>query len=268
MSSTTLDLQELFENALKEYEGRAGTKLLEHEVSIKLRSCDSANSVIEVLQTEAQKFHKFRRDDGKVMKWLKRTVYVLHALSTSELVGQSVRVPFPPAQAIFAGIGVLLSSIKDVSASYDALIDLFEFMESFLQRLDIYANIPPTAAMTEILLKILIELLSTLALVTQQVKQGRLTQHVVEKFGKKLFGENEVESVLQRFDRLTQEEARTTAAQTLEVAYRLVKSMKEVVDASDGKAQINGIRESLGTLHLFAWDSKTNRGFKSSYKKL
>ena len=57
-------------------------------------------------------------------------------------------------------------------------------------------------------------------------------QSGVEKFGKKLFGENDVEAVLQRFDRLTQEEARTTAAQTLEVAYRLVKGMKEFVDAS------------------------------------
>jgi len=68
-------------------------------------------------------------------------------------------------------------AIKDVSASYDALIDLFEFMESFLRRLDIYTNIPPTPAMTEILLKILIELLSTLALGTQQVKQGRLSKY-------------------------------------------------------------------------------------------
>ena len=66
-------------------------------------------------------------------------------------------------------------AIKDVSASYDALIDLFEFMESFLRRLDIYTKIPPTPAMAEILLKILIELLSTLALGTQQIKQGRLS---------------------------------------------------------------------------------------------
>lgn len=45
--------------------------------------------------------------------------------------------------------------------------------------------------------------------------------------------------MLQRFDRLTQEEARTTVVQTLEVAYRLVKSMKEVVDASGAWACIH-----------------------------
>ncbi len=68
-----------------------------------------------------------------------------------------------------------VQAIKDVSASYDALVDLFESTENFLRRLDIYTKIPPTTAMTEIIVKILVELLSTLALATQQVKQGRLS---------------------------------------------------------------------------------------------
>ena len=51
-----------------------------------------------------------------------------------------------------------------------------------------------------------------------------------EKFVKKLFGENEVEAVLQRLDRLTQDEALTTAAQTLEVVYGLVQNMRVVID--------------------------------------
>lgn len=38
-------------------------------------------------------------------------------------------------------------------------------------------KIPPTTAMTEILVKILIELFSTLALGTHQVKQGRLSEY-------------------------------------------------------------------------------------------
>jgi hypothetical protein len=47
---------------------------------------------------------------------------------------------------------------------------------------------------------------------------------------KKLLGENEVEAVLQRLGRLTDVEARTTAAQTLEVVYGLVQNMKVVMD--------------------------------------
>ena len=56
------------------------------------------------------------------------------------------------------------------------------------------------------------------------------TQWNTEKFVKKLFGENEVGAVLQRLDRLTQDEARTTAAQTLRVIYCLVQNMRVVID--------------------------------------
>jgi hypothetical protein len=50
------------------------------------------------------------------------------------------------------------------------------------------------------------------------------------KLVKKILGENEVESVLQRLDRLTIDEARTTATQTLDVVHGLVQNMRVVMD--------------------------------------
>ena len=50
------------------------------------------------------------------------------------------------------------------------------------------------------------------------------------KLVKKLLGEHEVEAVLQRLDRLTLDEARTTAAPTLQVVYGLVQNTREVID--------------------------------------
>jgi hypothetical protein len=52
-----------------------------------------------------------------------------------------------------------------------------------------------------------------------------VTQYSAEKLVKKLFGEKDVEAVLQRLDRLTQDEARTTAAEILKVVYGLVQDM-------------------------------------------
>jgi hypothetical protein len=131
-------------------------------------------------------------------------------------------------------------AFEGVSSDLDALVDLLESIEHFLNRLDIYTKVPPTPAMTEIIVKIMVELLSTLALATKQIKQGRPSEFVyadvlsdsrnAEKFIKKLFGENEVEAVLQRLDRLTQDEARTTAAQTLEVVYGLVQNMRVIIE--------------------------------------
>ena len=47
---------------------------------------------------------------------------------------------------------------------------------------------------------------------------------------KKLPGENDIEATLQRLDRLTLDETRATAAQTLEVVYGLVRHRRVVMD--------------------------------------
>jgi hypothetical protein len=137
----------------------------------------------------------------------------------------------------------LYQTVSEVNASDDALVDLLESIEHFLSRLDIYTKVPPTGPMADILVKIMIELLSAIALVTKHVKQkrpsefppsqmrhGRFAQRGAVKFVKKLLGENDVEAVLQRLDRLTQDEARTTIAQTLEVMHGLVQNMRTVLD--------------------------------------
>ena len=120
-----------------------------------------------------------------------------------------------------------MQAVKDTTASYDTLVDLLESMEGFLNRLGIYTKFSLTPIMAEIIVKVMVELLSTLAVATKQVEQGRssesiladapyLTEYIIVKFVKKLLGENDVEAILQRLDRLTLDEARTTAAQSLE----------------------------------------------------
>jgi len=47
---------------------------------------------------------------------------------------------------------------------------------NFLKRLEIYTMIPPNPIMTEIIIKIMVELLSVLALASKQIKQGRFSK--------------------------------------------------------------------------------------------
>ena len=67
---------------------------------------------------------------------------------------------------------------------------------------------------------------------------SHLTQCDTVKLVKKILGENEVESVLQRLDRLTLDEARTTATQTLEVVHGLVQNVRVNMD---GEATLSGL---------------------------
>lgn len=70
---------------------------------------------------------------------------------------------------------------KYVRASYDALVDIFECIENFLRRLRIYSDIPLTSATSEVVIKILVELLSVLALATKQIKRGRFSKTSLSK---------------------------------------------------------------------------------------
>jgi hypothetical protein len=59
-----------------------------------------------------------------------------------------------------------------------------------------------------------------------------MTRCAIEKFTKKLLGESEIETVLQRLDRLTLDEARMTIAQTLGVVHGLVANVKAVIEGA------------------------------------
>ena len=96
---------------------------------------------------------------------------------------------------IFAGIGVLLlvsvlrvslpqtyfdingfQAAKDASASQGKLTEIFNRIERFFGRLEIYTGITPTAAMKDIIVGIMVEVLSILAIATKEVKRGRLSE--------------------------------------------------------------------------------------------
>jgi hypothetical protein len=68
---------------------------------------------------------------------------------------------------------------KGMNTSYDALVDLLESIEHFLMRLDIYTYIPHTLALDEMVVKIIVELLSTLALVTKELSQGQTSKYTL-----------------------------------------------------------------------------------------
>ena len=89
-SGSSAHFQTLFDAALRDYERQTGTKLAEHPFAKQLETCDSAESVTAVLQRQAQGVGKFRGEDSKAMKSLKRGVHVLFMLSSSTVLGEGV----------------------------------------------------------------------------------------------------------------------------------------------------------------------------------
>ena len=205
--------QELFEAAFRNYENQTGKALANHPLAEKLQICDSVESVIAVLRGQIETSSEIRKDN--VLKPLKNVLSVLHSLSSNSgdlgLVRQIgtdwaslfltvILQPLSPIKAIQTGLGILLSvcpfhsslnvqlrdiqtyqAVKGLLDDYDTLADLLESVEHFMNRLDIYTKIPPTISMTEIIVKILVKLLSIIALATKQLQQGKLSESVLDE---------------------------------------------------------------------------------------
>ena len=51
------------------------------------------------------------------------------------------------------------------------LVDIFARVENFFRRLESYKEVPPTAGMTDMIVKIMVEVFSILAMATTEISQ-------------------------------------------------------------------------------------------------
>ncbi|KAH9988255.1 hypothetical protein BJV74DRAFT_466417 [Russula compacta] len=175
MSSTTTPLpnfRSIFNDALDSYAKQTGIDLTSHPSADRLRSCNTSEAVLQSLQERESAFNDYRNKNQKLINCLRPIVQVVHAFS-GILADVASLVPFQPTNTILTGIDVLLTAALGVSASYDALVDLFDCVANFLKRLRIYTEITLDPTMTHILVTIMVEVLFVLALATKQIKQGR-----------------------------------------------------------------------------------------------
>ena len=71
---------------------------------------------------------------------------------------------------------------KDTGASRDKLVDIFNLIEHFFRRLEVYTGITPTMAMRDMIIEIMVEVLAILAIATKEVKRGQLSELMSRRF--------------------------------------------------------------------------------------
>ena len=97
--------------------------------------------------------------------------------------------------------------------------------------------------MTDIIVKIMVEVLNIFAIATKEIRQGRTSElsrclhslsvaliSLSEKYLKKLLGNTDIEDALKKLDKLTQEEARMATAQLLKITHGVDDKVKDVSD--------------------------------------
>jgi len=82
--------ESLFQSALKEYEIQTEINLVRHPIAAQLDHCNTVESILEVLQGQARAFREFPRGDNEVVALLKQTVHILHKLSITIVLVESL----------------------------------------------------------------------------------------------------------------------------------------------------------------------------------
>ncbi|KAI0289218.1 hypothetical protein BC826DRAFT_1107207 [Russula brevipes] len=214
---STNNFTAIFSVAQDEYKKLTGQDLRRHPLALKFDTCRGPEDVSNILQTQAQALSTFNEGNEELMRWLNPTVNILFIFSAT--LGEGIGLPFSPAKTVFTGIGVLLGAVKDEAASHDKLFELFERIHCFLHRLESYIRTLVSNEFTELLGKIMAQLLSILALSTKAMTARR-----IKRVLKRLAGKTDVEDALSRLDMLTKEENLAVVAKSLETLYEVKRN--------------------------------------------
>jgi hypothetical protein len=83
MSQSSSHFRSIFDTALEAYKKKTGKDLTTHPLLAQLTTCDSANDILTVLQSQILSFDQPRSREDKFTKWLNPTVNVLYVFSAT-----------------------------------------------------------------------------------------------------------------------------------------------------------------------------------------
>jgi hypothetical protein len=113
--------------------------------------------------------------------------------------------------------------------------------------------VPPTDAMKELIVRIMVQVLEILAVATKEIKQRfsselvvahiwQLTHLRTERFVKKLMGRTDIKDALEKLDKLTHEEALMASAEAVRLGLSVDEKMDRLID---GKQRVSDSSQSL-----------------------
>ncbi|KAI0255090.1 hypothetical protein BJV78DRAFT_1181203 [Lactifluus subvellereus] len=214
-SSSHFQYGYIFDAALTQYKRTTKVDLLAHPLTAQLQTCGSPSAIFAMLnQIYVLRFYRSPSGDNRSRQLFNTTVNVLYPLS--EALNEGIGLVFSPANVVFAGVGIYLMAARDIAAAEDVSLNLFWRIEFFMERLHTYIGVPPTVAMTDLMVIMMAEVLRTLAIATKWTKLGR-----GKRFIMRLMGRTDVEDAVKRLDKLTQEVAWMAIAQVPKIAHNV-----------------------------------------------
>ncbi|OAA73808.1 NACHT and TPR domain protein [Cordyceps fumosorosea ARSEF 2679] len=191
--------------AARRYSESSSKIQLDNFISPKITTVDQLIKQVELQNAQFAAFRAKRHAVFGAMAAAMKPVEVI-----GEIAAGIAEEGFPPAQNIFSAVMYLIKAAKDTSAMYDGIIDLFEQLQDFTARLNIYTQYKLSPPLKEKLTNIMATLFEVLVISTQEVRRGRF-----KAYFKRLFGVGSpVKEALERLQALTTGEEKLVLAET------------------------------------------------------
>ncbi|ETW79576.1 hypothetical protein HETIRDRAFT_322741 [Heterobasidion irregulare TC 32-1] len=178
---------EIWVSAIAQYKQVTKHDLLQGRLQV-----SSPDALLVIIETGQNKFSEYRKQGQKIWDVLKPVLGLVDVLS--ETVSESFTlvsvavitsatdkylIALGPGQPACEGSICCCPSItEDVSANYDIIVDLFEELKGFIERLGVLNQQDISMPLKKIIIEILAQLLVTLAVTTKWMKQKRPAQYL------------------------------------------------------------------------------------------
>ncbi|RDW63670.1 hypothetical protein BP6252_11215 [Coleophoma cylindrospora] len=170
------DVSDLWNDALKKYRGIVQVDL----DKLPVPRFTSTEEMISYGSEQMEGFHRYRHNQQKVDKL--RGLFrdsMWYIQKGAEQLAAAATPAFPPAAAISTAFSYMLNACKQVSADYDVVMNFFEDMNSFLQRITILeSRLPSYPAYRNCLMDVFTSLLEMCAFATRYIREGRFKKWI------------------------------------------------------------------------------------------
>ncbi|ATY64863.1 NACHT and TPR domain [Cordyceps militaris] len=223
-------------DAAKRYSESSKTNIqLDDYLTPKIKTVDELIKQVELQNAQFAEFRAKRHAVFGAMAAAMKPIEVI-----GEIVAGAAEEVFPPAQNIFSAVVYLIKAAKDTSAMYDGIIELFEQLQDFTSRLNIYIQHKLSASLKEKLTSILATLFQVLVISTQEVRRGRF-----KAYFKRLFGMGSpIKEALEKLQSLTAGEEKLVLAET----YSGVSQLHDTTERVENL--VNLVNENVRNLRL------------------
>ncbi|KAF2794942.1 NACHT and TPR domain protein [Melanomma pulvis-pyrius CBS 109.77] len=199
-------IPDIYKAAIRRYEEITKTKLDDPSIA-RLATLDDLTKAIEAKNKEFTAFRAKRHGIFAALSVAMRPIELV-----GDLAAGGASMAFPPSSLVFGAVSSLINAAKDVSANYDAIMDLLDTLKDFTVRLEVYNREKISKSLSDKLADILVTLIDIFALSRKEIKDGRLFY-----FAKNVFLGNDVkiQDAVAKLAKLTESEDRLVGAETL-----------------------------------------------------